>query len=42
MTKIKNYTIIEKLRIIEKVKNGESKARLFHKCGIPKEQHTVG
>jgi hypothetical protein len=35
MTKNKNYTIIEKLKIIERVKNGESKASLFCECGIP-------
>jgi transposase-like protein len=34
-TKRKNYTIVEKLKIIERVKNGESKASLFHEHGIP-------
>jgi hypothetical protein len=30
MTKRKNYTIVEKLKITERVKNGEAKASLFH------------
>jgi hypothetical protein len=35
MTKRRNYTITEKLKIIERVKNGKSKASLFHQCKIP-------
>jgi hypothetical protein len=35
MTKRKYYTIVEKLKIIERVKNGESKVILFCKRGIP-------
>jgi hypothetical protein len=34
-TNITNYTIVEKLKIIERVKNGESKASLFRISGIP-------
>jgi antitoxin component YwqK of YwqJK toxin-antitoxin module len=34
-TKRNNYTIVEKLKTIERVKNGESKASLFRKRGIP-------
>jgi transposase-like protein len=35
MTKIKNYTTVEKLKIIERVKNGKSKASLFCEHGVP-------
>jgi hypothetical protein len=34
-TKRKNYTIVEKLKIIERFMNGESKASLFCERGIP-------
>jgi hypothetical protein len=29
-----DYTVVEKLKIIERVKNGESNANLFRECGI--------
>jgi hypothetical protein len=34
-TKRKNYTIVKKLKFIERVKNGKSKASLFCERGIP-------
>jgi hypothetical protein len=41
-TKIKNFTIIEKLKIIERFKNSKSKACLFRKHGIPEGIIRVG
>jgi transposase-like protein len=37
----KNYSSEEKLKIINRVKSKESKASLFHKCGIPEESGYV-
>jgi hypothetical protein len=37
MSKRKNYKIIEKLKSIKRVKNADSKASLFHECGIPEQ-----
>jgi hypothetical protein len=34
-TKIKHHTIVETLKIIETVEDGESKASLFRERGIP-------
>jgi hypothetical protein len=36
MTKRKNYTVIEKLKISKRVRTGESEATLFCEFGIPK------
>jgi transposase-like protein len=42
MTKRKNYTIVEKLKIIERVKKGKSKTSLFREHGIPEGTIRVG
>jgi hypothetical protein len=41
-TKRKNDTIVEKLKIIGRAMNGESKASLFCKHEIQKEQYMAG